>query len=169
MSAPFEAIWRDGAFHPLARYHNTVAAEFGEGECVRLERHEERSGRSHNHFFAALNDAWLNLPEGEAERFPSAEHLRKWALIKAGYRNEITIACASRAEAIRKIADIKSLDDYAVAVARENVLIVYTAKSQSVKAMGKADFQASKDAVLGIIADLIGVAPDTLSKHARAA
>lgn len=164
--SPFEAIWRDGAFHPLDRYHNTVAAEFGEGECVRLERHEERSGKSHNHFFAALNDAWLNLPEGEAERFPSSEHLRKWALIRAGYRDERTFVAASKAEGERLVAFVKPMDDYAVVVRRDAVVTVYTAKSQSVKAMGKADFQASKDAVLEKVAALIGMQPAQLGKAA---
>jgi len=33
----------------------------------------------------------------------------------------------------------------------------FTAKSQSVEAMGKSQFQAGKDAVLGILAVMIGV------------
>lgn len=158
--------WSGEAMEPLARFHNAANAEFVVGETYTLVEQHERSQASHNHFFAALNDAWLNLPEGEAERFPTAEHLRKWALVRAGWRNEITIACASKAEAARKISDLKSLDDYAVVIARENLLIVYTAKSQSVKAMGKADFQKSKDDVLGVVADLIGVAPEQLGKAA---
>ena len=86
-------------------------------------------------FFAVIREAWLNLPEAEAERHRSPDHLRKWALIRAGYRNELTIACASKAEADRKIGQLKALDDYAVVLARDNLLIVYTAKSQSLKAM----------------------------------
>src|SRR3546814_6543664 len=64
---------------------------------------EERSQKSHNHYFAAVAEAWKNLPEDVAERFASSEHLRKWALIKAGWRDERTIVCASKAEALRKI------------------------------------------------------------------
>ncbi len=44
----------------------------------------------------------------------------------------------------------------------------YRAKSQSLRAMGKQEFQASKDAVLGYISDLIGVKPSEL-EQARAA
>lgn len=162
----FEATYRDGAFHPTNRFHNVVAAEFGEGELVRLERHEERSGKSHNHFFASLQDAWANLGEDAAERFPTSEHLRKWALIKAGYRDERTIVCASKAEARRIAAFVKPIDDYAVVIAREAVVAVLTAKSQSVRAMGRADFQASKEAVLQIVAEMIGAQPDQLGKAA---
>lgn len=168
MSAPFEAIWheREGVFRPLARFHNVVAAEYGDGECVRLVRQEARSQASHNHFFAALNDAWLNLPEGEAERFPSAEHLRKWALIKAGYRDERTFVCGSKAEAQRLAAFVKPMDEYAVVVVREAVVTVWTAKSQSMRAMGKADFQRSKDDVLEVVAGMIGATPAQLGRAA---
>lgn len=163
----FEAIYRDGAFYPLARFHNSVAALYGEGECVTLEREEPRSWKSHGHFFACVNAAHDNLPEGEAERFATPDHLRKWALIRAGYRNEVTIACASKAEAARTVSTIKALDDYAVCVVRDALVVIWTAKSQSVKAMGKADFQASKDAVLGVLAELIGSDPTTLRKAAN--
>lgn len=136
------------------------------GEVYRLVPHEERSARSHNHYFASLHEAWTNLPEEAAERFPSVDHLRKWALIKAGFRDERSIACSSKAEAQRIAAFVKPMDEFAVVVVREAVVVVLTAKSQSVKAMGKQDFQASKDAVLEIVSELIGVKPDQLQGQA---
>jgi len=162
----FQAIWENGLLRPLQRFHNVLAAEFGDGEVVTLERREERSGPSHNHYFASVNEAWKNLPEHMAERWPTADHLRKWALIKAGYRDERSIVCASKAEASRVAAFIRPMDEYAVVTVREAVVTAYTAKSQSMKAMGKQDFQASKDAVLGIVSELLGVTPDQLRKAA---
>ena len=52
------------------------------------------------------------------------------------------------------------------ATVREAVVTVYTAKSQSLRAMGKADFQASKDAVLGIVSEMVGTTPAELRREA---
>ena len=99
----------------------------------------------------------VNLPEGLAERFASDEHLRKYALIKAGNRDERSIVCTSRAEARRIAAFVRPIDDYSIITVSETVVSQFTAKSQSVEAMGKSQFQAGKDAVLGILAEMIGV------------
>ncbi len=143
--------------------------EFVVHEVYRLAIHEDRSATSHNHFFAALNDAWLNLPEEISERFPSAEHLRKWCLIKAGYRDERTIVASSKAEAKRIAAFVKPMDDFAVVVVKEATVIVATAKSQSVRAMGRKEFQESKQAVLEIAAEMIGRSPEMLAQPGRRA
>jgi hypothetical protein len=145
------------------------AQQYAEGEIHRLAPVEERSHASHAHFFAALTEAWRSLPEAQAERFPSAEHMRKWALIRAGYRDDTTVVAASPEEAQRIAALARSLDGYAVIVVRDDIVTVMTAKSQSQKAMGKADFQASKDAVLGIVAGLIGTTTDELAAAGRSA
>jgi hypothetical protein len=44
----------------------------------------------------------------------------------------------------------------------------YTAKSQSKKAMGAADFQRSKTLIMEVIAKMLGVEPEALAQ-ARAA
>ena len=156
---------RDGeVLRPL--HPNAFARQYVEGEIHRLAPWEDRSQASHNHQFAAIHEAWKNLPEDQAERFPTSEHLRKWALIRAGYRNDTTIVAASPEDAQRLAALARSLDGYAVIVVRDDVVTVMTAKSQSARAMGKADFQASKDAVLGIVAGLIGTTPNELQQNA---
>lgn len=161
--------WDGDAMAPLPRFARLADRQFVVGQDYELVEHHERSDASHRHYFACIRDAWLNLPEEHSDRFASEAHLRKWALIRAGYRDERTIACASKAEALRFVAFMKPMDDYAVVVAREAVVVVWTAKSQSVKAMGKADFQASKEAVLGVLADLIGTDPASLSTNVREA
>ena len=161
---PFQAIWQDGMLRPLARFHNALAAEFGEGEVVTLERREARSQASHSHFFAAVHEAWANLPENMAQRWATPDHLRKWALIRAGYADERSIVCASKAEAQRIAAFVAPMDEYAIVVPREAVVTVYTAKSQSYRAMGKEAFAGSKDAVLSVLAGLLDVAPASLAK-----
>lgn len=137
------------------------------GETYTLVEHHERSHASHAHYFAAVKEAWLNLPEEGAERFATEEHLRKFALIKSGYHDERSIVCGSKAEAQRVAAFVKPLDDFAIVVAKEAVVTIYTAKSQSMKAMGKFVFQASKEAVLETLAAMVGVEPKQLSAAAQ--
>ena len=122
--------------------------------------------RSHRFYFASVNEAWKNLPEDMAERYPTSDHLRKWALIKAGYRDERSIVASSKAEALRIAAFIRPMDEYAVVVVREAVVRVYTAKSQSTRAMGKAEFGASKEKVLDILSAMIGTSRDALVANA---
>lgn len=167
-AAPFEAVWTGAAFEPLRRFHNEIAASYGVGEIVSLAPHHERSQRSHGHYFVMVEECFTNLPEAYAGRWPTSEHLRKWALIKAGICDQRSIVTASKAEAQRLAAFMRPLDEYAVVDASEAVVTVYTAKSQSMKAMGKDAFQASKDAVLVILAGLLEVEPAALEK-ARAA
>ena len=136
------------------------------GERYHLDHIEERSAASHRAYFAALHDAWQNLPEDLAARFATPEALRKYALIRTGFRDERSIVAASKAEARRIAAFIKPLDEFAVVSVHEAAVIVWTAKSQSMKAMGKAEFQRSKDAVLQFCAEIIGVTRDELGRAA---
>jgi len=149
-------MFAGGHFIPLASHKRYTSETFGDGEVVTLSPIEDRSAASHGHFFALLHQAWINLPEEYAERFPSEEHLRKWCLIKSGHRDERTTVCGTKAEAERVAAFIRPIDDYAIVVAREATVTVWTAKSQSMRAMGKDAFQQSKDDVLRVLSELIG-------------
>lgn len=162
MTAPAMFVWQGDSFAPLSRFAKQCDREFVIGERYRLAEVQDHSDRSRNHYFATIKDGWDNLPEHQAERFASAEHLRKWCLIKAGYRDERSIVTASKAEAMRIAAFVRPMDEFAVVVVKEATVIVATAKSQSKRAMGAADFQKSKEAVLEIIAEMVGVSPAAL-------
>ena len=165
--APLLCLWDGESFIPAGPHWARQADKhFVVGERYPLEVREERSPQSHAHYFACINDAWQNLPDELAERFPTPERLRKWALIRCGYADECSIVCSSKAEARRMAPFVGRVNEYAVVVAKGAVLTVYTAKSQSMKAMGKADFQRSKEAVLDFIASLIGTTRDELAKNA---
>lgn len=164
--SPITFTWEGDCFRPVGRFARLADQQFVIGETYDLAPIEERSAATHRHYFAVIHEAWVNLPERMSERFPTSEHLRKWALIKAGYRNERTVVCASRAEALKIKAFVRPIDDYAVVLAQAAVVLIYTAKSQSVKAMGKDEFQASKQAVLDVISELIGVEVTQLEKAA---
>lgn len=157
----------DGDFRVLSNYWATRAdKDFVVGEVYKMVEHHDRSQSSHNHYFAALGEAWSNLPDELLTEYPTAEHLRKKLLIRAGYADERSIVCGSKAEALRVAAFVKPMDDYSVVTVREAVVRVYTAQSQSTKAMGKAAFHQSKQAVLDALDDLLGVERGATSRAA---
>ena len=164
-AAPLMFVW-DAERSVMVPVRRSIADKtYVDGESYRLGVIEERSANSHSHYFAALNEAFMNLPDDLAERFPTVEHLRKYALIQTGFRDERSIACASKAEALRVAAFIKPMDGYALVAVKDALVLVYTAKSQSYRAMGKEDFGKSKTAVLERVSDMIGVKPDELSSN----
>lgn len=157
-SAPIQFQWNGEAMVPASRFWARKAdEEYVVGEGYKMVEHHDRSSNSHRHFFATVADAHGNLPDELLEQYPSPEHLRKRALVFKGYRDERTIVCASASEAQRVAAFIKPMDDFAVVTVRDAVVRVWTAKSQSTKAMGAKDFQRSKQDVLDFIDDLLGV------------
>lgn len=166
-SQPIVFRWNGEAMIPATPFMSRLADKtFIIGEQYRLAEEHERSGASHRHFFASIHTAWMNLPEAMADRFPTSESLRKWSLIKAGYRDERTFVASSRAEALRFAAFVRPIDDFAIVTATGATVVIWTAKSQSVRAMGGKVFQASKQACLDVIAELIGVEPAALSREA---
>lgn len=139
---------------------------FAVGETYRMGQEEARSTASHNHQFAEIEEAHSNLPEDLMLEFPTSTHLRKFALIKAGYCDKRSVVCSSKAEALRVAAFIKPLDDYAIVEVTGCVVTHYTAQSQSRKAMGAKVFQESKTAILDIVSAMIGVKPAELQREA---
>jgi hypothetical protein len=135
--------------------------------AVKAATEEQRSRESHNHYMAAVNEAWLNLPDKLAARFTSAEMLRKYALCRAGYCNAKSLICPSVVEAIRVAAFIRPMDEFSIVYPEGQTVWVFTARSQSFKAMGKDEFQRSKDAVLSFIAGLLGATPEELKESIK--
>lgn len=166
MDYPITMQWDGEVMRPLPRFARECDRRYVVGETYPLEVHEERSSNTHRHYFAALNDAWSNLPEAVAPQFATVEHLRKWALIKSGFCDTRDHVCGTDAEARRLAAFIEPIDSYAVVEVRGPVVRIHTAKSQSVRSMDKATFQASKQAVLDVVANLVGVTPGELAAQA---
>lgn len=163
----FRCVWRDGALIPEPRFARWCDEQFGEGEVIQLERHEDRSTNSHNHYFASIKTAWENLPDIDvAERFPTPEALRKWALIRSGYATESSVVCDSPEQA-HVIAAFMGKREGEVIVIRDNIIKKYVAKSQSYANMDKDEFQKSKVEVLDTIAELLNVTRKRLEQTAR--
>ncbi len=159
----------DGAMYPVRGFQLLCDRQFVVGERYRLVEEHERSQASHNSYFAALHDAWLNLPEHLVDVYPTETHLRKRALIEAGYFDEKLIPFSTPEEALRVAGCLEGVSDFALIRVYENAVSIKTAKSQNRRSMNAKQFQESKQKVLDIVADMIGVKPQELKDNAGAA
>lgn len=167
---PLMFVWDGEAMRPASSYWTNQANEhFVVGVRYRMVEEAERSQVSHNHEFAWLSEAWTSLPDELLPQYPTSEHLRKFALIAKGFCTMVQHVCVTKAEAERLAAILKPYDAYALVIARDNIVTVYRAISQSKRAMGAAQFQQSKTAILDFVGDLLNVDPETLGQQSRAA
>lgn len=147
----------DGDFRASSPYHVRRCNQlYGQGELITVEAIAERSMASHRQYFAELNDLWETLPETLAGDFQSADHLRKYALIKSGYCKQSRLVLPTHEEAQEAALMVNELDSYALCEVTGCTLAVWVARSQSLKAMGREEFEASKIAVLDVIRKMIG-------------
>lgn len=161
---PIPFRWDGEHMTPVGRFAREADRYYVVGESYRLVEHQDRSQASHNHYFAIVAEAWANLPEHMAERFATPDALRKYALCKAGYADATQLVASSKAEAVRIASFIGS--DADLVTVNGNIVTKLKAHSQSYQSMGKKAFQESKDAVLQICADMIGVTPEALASNA---
>ena len=136
------------------------------GQDYRMVEEHERSMASHGHEFAWLAEAWQQLPEQYADIAPTPEHLRKRALIEAGFYDETIIDAGSTEAAERVASYIRKREPFSLVIVRAQFVIERAAKSQSRRAMNKKDFEASKQAILEVVSNMIGISPDTLVSRA---
>lgn len=157
----------EGRFEPVSGFWaGRGDKDYVVGEVYKMVELHDRSANSHRHYFASIAEAWRNIPDELLDEYPTPEHLRKKALIAKRYADHRDHICATKVEARKLRAFIKPLDDYAVIEVRECVVRVWTAKSQSTKAMGAKDFQQSKQDVLDFIDDLLGVERGAVASNA---
>lgn len=171
MSVPvMQFQWTGDSFQPASpHWVHEADKHLVVGKVYPLEVREDRSSASHRGYFAAINEAHQNLSDQDRERWPSPDHLRRYALIKCGYADERSVVCPTETVAVRMAAFIRPMDGYAIVAPEGCVVRVWTAKSQSMRAMDKKTFQASKDAVLAYIASLIGTTAGELQRGGSAA
>ena len=159
-------LWDGEVFKPNPSFRAYCDREFVVGEIYPMAPIEERSLASHNHYFAAVAEGWKNLSEENAKHFPTAEHLRHWALVQTGYCSEAYYHMTTNFEARKLAIDLRKRDPYAVISVRGSVVQVFTAESQSKAAMKKERFQQSKTDVLDLVASMARTTRPQLMKHA---
>jgi len=162
-------IWDGGAMIPLDRYRGLASRQFRPGVEYALIPHRERSDAAHGLYFKAVQLAWKNLPEDMAARFPTAEHLRKWCLVKEHYADEHSMLCANEAQAQSTAVLARALDGYAIIQINGPIVTVWTAKSQSRHAMGHEMFTESMNKTLERMADMLGISSQQLTEEAKSA
>jgi hypothetical protein len=177
---PIPFIW-DGeecVMRPARGYRPLARRQFVHGEEYPLEVHEQRSMKSLRHYHAAIRNAWQNLRDEQRytaagdDKYPEPDSLRKWALVKLGYRNERFIVCDTPEHAQALVPKIQPINEEAIIVVSENVIKIYTARSQSMygrNRMTKEEFQRSKTEVLDLLAEHIGVSRTVLEKQGEPA
>lgn len=164
---PMRFEWDGEAMRPATKYWAREADKrYVVGETYTMDEIFVRSHQTHAHYFACIKAAWDSLPDALRPQYPSAEHLRKLALIHAGYCSTMQHVTKSEAEAHRLAAAIKPYDTYQLVLVEGNIVSVYHALSQDHRSMDKQRFQESKEAVLRWIGDLIGADPTELRSAA---
>lgn len=151
---------------PHQRFRQLCDRQFELEEDYPLARIENRSMASHNYYFAALSDAFDNLPEAWAQEFPSAEHMRKWVLIEVGFFTIEEHDFDTAKDAKKFAALIRKLDEYARIKIVGTTVMIRRAKSQDHRSMKKEEFEASKSAVLEYTSQVIGVKREQLESAA---
>ncbi|WP_316205777.1 hypothetical protein [Bradyrhizobium sp. SZCCHNS1012] len=163
--------WTGEVMRPLAYHKELAAREFEPGKRYKLIEFNERSEVTHDHFFATVTAYWQHWPENYERELPSADHLRKHALIRTGHYIQTVMAHPSVQAATFYVSQFKQYVDYAegsiVAGANGVATVMRIAKTQKKNVMEAEEFQKSKQDVLEFCASVTGVAPEDMKREAK--
>jgi hypothetical protein len=173
---PVVFTWDGATMTPVARYARAAREQFGEpGSTHILAPYEERNMKFHNMCFAALHEAWVNLPEGVAARWPQgAEHFRKWLLCnKSTFYRETEAVFPTREAALHAAVFARQGDEDYVFVYGPRpttdgqwLVIKRTPRSQAQHRMSPREFEESMTQILDAAGEFIGVPKGALLKNA---
>jgi hypothetical protein len=159
--------WTGDVMDPLGSHRRLARAAFKVGAVYRLGLMEVRSWNSHKHFFAQVADAWNTMPEGSPWTTP--DELRLWALTYTEFRDVREYVARSEGEALRFAAFQKDASGYCRIEIEGTTVTVYTPRSQAVSEMSAREFQRSKEAVFGVLAEKLGITVEELKANAGTA
>lgn len=164
--SPLRMMWIGTGFEPVNPHVARKAdEEYIVGQVYIVTAEHQQSALSRAHQFAWLHDAWLSLPDHISARFLDEDQLRRHALIAGGFASTTVIDCATNAEARRWMKILTGEDPYCIIKVEGTSLMRFTARSQSTRSMGAKDFQASKDAVLRYVSDLLDANPKDVERQ----
>ena len=153
----FPFTWKDEALRPFV-LPSQIPHRWKSGDVVWLMEDAISGDKSRRHMFAWLRSAWSHLPEEYGDVYLTPEHLRKAALIAAGWCRETVVEAGTSRRADAIAAAMHGMDEFAIVFVRDEYVICRRAKSQAKAAMSADEFNASKRAIMEIIANMIGVA-----------
>lgn len=132
-----------------------------------------RSIDQHRRYFAMIAAAFHHWPNARDRQFTSSEELRKWAQMKAGYREigaQIPLSGIGREKALMLVeAAIRASGSYAVPVLHGDTLVVFRPKSIAFGKLAHIDACKLFDDVAAIIEQEVGVSADRLLKETAGA
>jgi len=146
-----------------------------------LDGHASRSPQDHRRFFAVIRATYTHWPESHEFDPDNAEHLRKWLLCKAGFRDVTTIPVdfpielAKEHPALMKLvmlaveAAIKAAKGYAFPRIHGDCIAVFSAKSIQWDKIDQKEFNKVREAVEEVIEAETGLKPDQLLKETEKA
>ena len=129
---------------------------------------DERSTEAHRHYFACINEAWNNWPEG-LKRYADPEDLRAAALIESGWCDTTEMTLASPLEAARLAYELRRQKARSRVTVEGRHLVWRVPVSQSLEKMGKRRFARSKSDVLDWLALQLGIPSEDLKEAGRRA
>lgn len=158
---PFQ--WSGSAMEPMRPKAADKVFVVGKIYWMTEAKSLEPSTKSFRHLWAVLQSAWASLPEDLREAYPDADVLRQKALIERGHYDEIAIEVGDAATAGRLATSLKRMNCWSHVRIQGGHVFQRTAKSM--KDMEAEEFQRAKDGVFGVVADLLGVTVDELTKQ----
>lgn len=151
---------------PLRNFVRQLKKMLRHGQKLFIERIELRSMKAHNRFFAELARRWNSMPQHITKHFINQTHLRKHALIRCGWVEEMKpIACGTPEAAVMGAVCAKTAAAYAMVAINGPVVTIYTARSMATSGdrcmKPKEFYQAAKD-VLDFCDGLLGIAKNEI-------
>ena len=140
--------------------------------CTQCRKRVSRSPEQHRRYFAFTKAAHQHWPESHEFQPDSADHLRKWLQIKAGYREVVEvdvqgmspILAATVSEAVMRAAK-----SYAFCRVHAGKLKVFRSKSIAFAELGSSPFTKLCEAVEAAVEAETGLKPDDLLTVTEAA
>ena len=163
---PVVCVWDGEHFIPLPRFRALCDQQFVVHAEYPLIPSEERAMSHHRGYFAALHDAWMNLPEEDHGRWPSSEHFRSWLLVETGFCTETDYVMDNEKGARRLAMDLRRMNPYSIIRVSGNVVKHFEPESQAVASANKERFGMQTKAVLELAASMARTTPAELKKNA---
>jgi hypothetical protein len=132
---------------------------------VKVRVFQQRSLKAHRYYFAGIRAAHENWPEAFQDFQPDhREHLRHWLQCKAGpdWRDTIDFPVSAHGSVVALIDKLRSEDRSAFVRAAGDKLRVFIPKSIAFDELDEGDVIPLRDAVFGIIEEIVGVPVDDL-------
>jgi hypothetical protein len=164
---PAMFVWTEpGMMVPEARFLPLCRRQFKVGEGYALGPVENVASRSRGGLFAALREAWGSLPE-EDSRFPTPEHLRAWALVRAGHAAHAQYVLDTPKDARQMARGLRRASPLAIIKISGSTVDCWTALSIASTEVKAEQFAEIKKRVLKILAELIGTTQRELEEQSR--